>query len=449
MKIRIHSRETGIAKRILASFSMLLILLFLSPGCETLDFNDPNAPTTENVGIQNLITGTEAGMRLELQGYLRNVTLIGREAYFFAAEDPRFSGVLTGPLDPGGPFLNRTWNARYRVVRNCVILLDLAEELSASEGAGVAGFARTIMAYQLLLNLNLTYNNGIKIQFSTDRSVPFVAKEEAFAEIARLLDDGNADLGGAGDSFPFILSSGFSGFDTPAGFAQFNRALRARVAAYIASESGNQQDWQTVLDVLQDSFLQPGGDLNTGVYHIYGTGLGDVTNPIFESPEAAGVQFRGHPSFQTEAEDGDNRFSSKIVVRPDLTEPVFNLVSTLVINVSKSSTDPFPIIRNEELILLRAEANIGLGNYGLADDDMNIVRSAVGLTGYGEAGGPPASDALNALDHLLHERRYSLFIEGHRWVDMRRYGRLNELPLDRAGDQVVESQPRPINELPD
>jgi len=304
MKMRIHSRETGIAKRVLASFSMLLILTM---GCETLDFNDPNAPTTDNVGIQNLVTGTEAGMRFELQGYLRNVSLVGREAYFFAAEDPRFSSVLTGPLDPGGPFLNRTWNARYRVVRNCTILLGLIDGLSASEGAGVAGFAKTIMAYQLLLNLNLTYNNGIKIQFSTDRSVPFVSKEEALAEIARLLDEGNTDLAGAGDSFSFILSSGFSGFDTPAGFAQFNRALRARVAAYIASESGNQQDWQTVLNVLQDSFLQPGGDLSTGVYHTYGTGLGDVTNPIFESPTAAAVQFRGHPGVQTDAEDGDDR----------------------------------------------------------------------------------------------------------------------------------------------
>lgn len=448
MKMRIHSRGSSIAKRVLASFSMLLILMVLSFGCETLNFNDPNAPTTDNVGVQNLITGTEAGMRLELQGYLRNVSLVGREAYFFAAEDPRFSSVLTGPLDPGGPFLNRPWNARYRVVRNCNILLDLADGLSAAEGAGVAGFAKTIMAYQLLLNLNLTYNNGIKIQFSTDRSIPFVSKQEAFAEIARLLDEGNTDLAGAGDSFSFILSSGFSGFDTPAGFAQFNRALRARVAAYVASESGNQQDWQTVLDVLEDSFLQPGGDLDMGVYHIYGTGLGDESNPIFESPTAAGVQFRGQPSFQTDAESGDNRFSSKIVVRPDLSEPVFNLVSTLVINVSKSSTDPFPIIRNEELILLRAEANIGLGNYGVADADMNIVRNAAGLVGYGEAGGPPASDASNALDHLLHERRYSLFIEGHRWVDMRRYGRLDQLPLDRAGDQVVESQPRPINELP-
>ncbi|RMD90186.1 MAG: RagB/SusD family nutrient uptake outer membrane protein [Calditrichaeota bacterium] len=425
-------------------FLLLTYLFLVTTGCESLDFNDPNAPTVENVGLQNLVTGTESGMRLELQGYLRVVSLVGREAYFFAAEDPRFSTILSGPLAAGGPFLNRPWNARYRVVGNCRILLDLAKKLPAEEGAGVSGFAKTIMAYQLLLNLNLTYNNGIKIQFSEDRNVPFVSKEEAFAEIIRLLDEGFSDLKSAGDTFPFILSSGFDGFDTPAGFAQFNRALRARVGAYVASETGNAQDWQAVLDALQNSFLDPTGDLNKGVYHIYGTGLGDELNPIFESPTSAGVQFRAHPSYQTDAEPGDKRFTSKIVVRPDLTQPVFDLVSTLVIHVSKSPTDPFPIIRNEELILLRAEANIGLGNFAAAEADMNIVREAAGVPPYPTG----STNASNALDRLLHERRYSLFIEGHRWIDMRRYHRLDQLPLDRPGDVVVESQPRPVNELP-
>jgi hypothetical protein len=32
---------------------------------------------------------------------------------------------------------------------------------------------------------------------------------------------------------------------------------------------------------------------------------------------------------------------------------------------------------------------------------------------------------------LLHERLYSLLYEGHRWVDMRRYGRLNQVIIDR------------------
>ena len=48
-------------------------------------------------------------------------------------------------------------------------------------------------------------------------------------------------------------------------------------------------------------------------------------------------------------------------------------------------------------------------------------------------------------DQLLHEKRYSLFMEGHRWVDMRRYGKTGALPNDRSarGDQVFDSFPLP------
>jgi hypothetical protein len=47
---------------------------------------------------------------------------------------------------------------------------------------------------------------------------------------------------------------------------------------------------------------------------------------------------------------------------------------------------------------------------------------------------------------MLHQRRYSLFFEGHRWIDMRRYNKLGELPIDRTGDKVHVSFPIPLNE---
>ena len=99
---------------------------------------------------------------------------------------------------------------------------------------------------------------------------------------------------------------------------------------------------------------------------------------------------------------------------------------------AKGVVAPFPIIRNEELILRRAEANINLGNLAAAEADINLVRQVSGQLG------PVTLSAGNALDQVLHELRYSLFNEGHRWIDLRRYGRLNTLPLDRglndAGD---------------
>jgi len=50
------------------------------------------------------------------------------------------------------------------------------------------------------------------------------------------------------------------------------------------------------------------------------------------------------------------------------------------------------------------------------------------------------------MDEIAKQRRYSLFAEGHRWIDMRRWGRLAELPKDRPNDDVWEKFPRPGSE---
>src|SRR5439155_1187104 len=91
---------------------------------------------------------------------------------------------------------------------------------------------------------------------------------------------------------------------------------------------------------------------------------------------------------------------------------------------------PIPIIRNEELILLRAEANIGLNtaaSLAAAVADLNVIRVRSGnLPVYA---GAVTQAAL--LDELLYNKRYSLMFEGgHRWIDLRRYNRLSTLPQD-------------------
>ena len=110
------------------------------------------------------------------------------------------------------------------------------------------------------------------------------------------------------------------------------------------------------------------------------------------------------------------------------------------VTVYSSNTAPASMQRNEELVLIAAEANIGSDN-GAAVDYINAVRQANGLAAY--SGG--MSDA-ELEDELLYQRRYSLFGEGHRWIDLRRYNRLDEIPLDRAGDTVHTQFPRPASE---
>ncbi|MBL0171461.1 MAG: hypothetical protein IPP90_12135 [Gemmatimonadaceae bacterium] len=47
------------------------------------------------------------------------------------------------------------------------------------------------------------------------------------------------------------------------------------------------------------------------------------------------------------------------------------------------------------------------------------------------------------LDELLLQKRYSLLLEGTRWFDMRRYGKLNTLPLDDPSHFVAKVMPIP------
>ncbi|MCH2449816.1 MAG: RagB/SusD family nutrient uptake outer membrane protein [Gracilimonas sp.] len=77
-----------------------------------------------------------------------------------------------------------------------------------------------------------------------------------------------------------------------------------------------------------------------------------------------------------------------------------------------------------------------------AEDDLNIIRNNAGLPDFNRGIGGQAE----VIDEMLNQRRYELFFEGHRWIDMRRYDRLDELPLDRTEDNVWESFPLPENE---
>jgi len=417
-------------------------------GCDTLDVADPNAPSPDAVSIQSLVSGVEGSMRADVNVYTQVTGIFGRELYFFEPADPRYTGELfTGPLDPGGFLLTRPWSSRYRTIRNAVTLLDRSGELSGADQAGVRGYAKAIIGYQLLLNLNYLDDNGIKIQFSEDVSTPFVTKAQGFAEIERYLNESLSDLGGAGNSFSFKLSSGFAGFDTPSTFMTFVRALQARVFLY-------QEKWQDALTAANASFMDPNGDMKMGVYHTYSNSSGDRQNPIFEVPTAPSVKLRAHPDIKANAEPGDLRYAEKVLDRAgdgtgfDPSPPAANgLSSNLVITLSKSSTDHYPIIRNEELVLIRAEANFHLGNMSAAQNDINAVRSAAGL-------GNVTISSSNGMAQILHERMYSLLGEGHRWIDVRRTGGLSQLPTDQVGTpaasgKIFDKWPRPIDEVPE
>lgn len=447
-------------KTLLTRFALLAVLVVLGSGCDIFKIEDRPDPNNTELGtvienptrseVNTLVTGTESGLRTDLRIYHINTGMIGREMYRFLAAEPRNTGDLLGKgnaqLDAGSFYTTRPWAAFYTNIRNANILIQSVntiqgDALSDAEKNGVFGFANTIKAYQYLMALTMQNENGIRLQNETDirETGALLSKEEAFAEIASLLDDAATSLQNAGNAFSFKLSSGFSGFDDPAGFLQFNRALRARVAVY----RGNYNEAITFLD---DSFIDENADLRLGVYHVYSTATNDQLNPVFADPNAgSGDSWVAHPSWVAEAETGDERIDEKVVLR-DETASLDGLSSDYGLFVYQTQTAPFPIIRNAELLLMRAEALARRNNPGdldAAEDDINVIRNAAGLGDFdrGIIGGQAA-----VIDEMLRQRRYELFFEGHRWIDMRRYDRLNELPLDREGDNVWVSFPIPENE---
>ncbi len=415
--------------------------------CDIEDIADPNGPSLQGVltnasrsDLSLLVTGTESLLRQDLNFYYFTTGIIGRDWYYFTGADPRFTGELLGRessvLDAAGFYGSRPYQGRYRTVKNCSILLQAVENnaqrlsLTSAEVAAYSGFAEGIQAYEMLLALNLQYQNGIRLDVSDpDNLGPFVSYTEGLAGIRSLLESASNHLGSAGASFPFTLSAGFAEFDTPATFRQFVNGIVARVALYQNDKAGARA-------FVAQSFIRTTGDLYAGPACYYSAASGELINEIFQSPNQSEALI-AHPDWVADLEAADDR-ASKIGARDPIS--LDGLSGNYDVLVYPSLGSPVYLIRNEELILIRAEANIGSDN-NAAVNDINVIRDAHGLGNY-----TGATDDASLLNEVLHQRRYSLYAEGHRWVDMRRNGRLGELPLDRAGDDVWEQLPRPVDE---
>lgn len=420
------------------------------------DLNDPglfdllNDPT--RVRVFAATTGLLIGARTQYastNGYVSLLGILGRESYNLDPADPRFvSELLEGPLDPGNPvFGGSVWASNYANIWMGNVLLEVLDraDLSMEEREGIRGITKTVQVLDFLAVINTHDVNGAPIDINVPKANepvdvndlgPIRCKPAVFEHMISLLNEAQDHLRNAGKDFPsrplFSLGDGFTGFDTPATFATFNRALLARLEVY----RGNHP---AALDALAGSFIaRDAALLNRGVFHVFSGLSGDTTNDL------GGSTIVAHPGVRARAETStvtgkvvDARIARKLLTR---SEPVtqYNLSSSDAFAMYQDIASPVPIIRNEELLLLRAEANMGLDtaeSRAAAAEDINFIREASG----GLPRLPVASAATE--DQLLKQRRYSLLFEGgHRWIDMRRFGRLDELRID--------DEPRGANDPP-
>jgi len=438
----------------LAAFAATTLVL---GACRDLTVQDQNSgslidlqnnPTP--VSLATAAQGLMYGSRLDSPLQVILVGSQGREGYSLDPSDPGWRNVLVifdNTTFYAGSFFN--WRDIYRNIRTALVVLkgtDAVSGLTDAQKAGIKGFARTFEALDLLDVIITRDANGAVIDLNPDYTGAggdVVGSAAVYARIAQLLDQGLTDLQSAGGG-PFALSvtPGLAPFNTPATFIKFNRALRARAAVYA-------KDYATALTALAASFVDTTKSLTVGAYHSYSTNSGDaLPNPLLFDP--TGRVLVAHPTFATDAQkqaDGvtpDARFLQKTT---KLASPrSFNgLTSQYAFNIYQTNIAAVPIIRNEDLILLRSEANWFAGSKAAALADLNFIRRT--------SGNLPTSSLTSAsadspyVDELLYNRRYSLIWEGgHRWIDMRRFGRLNQLPIDRSTDHVFSAWPVPSDE---
>jgi hypothetical protein len=432
-------------KRLINKYTLMLLLgAAVLPSCKK-EYGNPNSPTIEEYlknasreQLNGLVSGTLSAMRLNEGGYLDAVAVMGREAYRFSSADPRFVTELLGfestTLNNTGFYITNPWAARYRAVKNCNVLIQAATNstlISPEQKKGYTGFGKTIKAFELLMNLNLTYTNGIRVDVADENNLgPILSYDASIAAIAQLLDEARTDLTGA--DVIFTVSSGFGAFTDAAGLIQLNRAIAARVDVY-------REEWTQALADLDLSFFDLNGTLNTGVYQVYSTGSGDQLNPAYFQQNSNGEIRLAHPSYSANIAAGDDRIGKATLRTASASNT--GLSSDRDVWVYRSPTDNIPVVRNEELILIYAEAKIQNNELTDGRDALNIIRNAHNLPNYA---GAVTQAAL--LTEMLNQRRYSLFYEGHRWIDMRRYERLGQLPIDRPGDDVWSAMPIPSTE---
>jgi len=407
-----------------------------NPGLDELQDNP--TPNKVNAAATGMLVGNRGG-KTAATGLVNQLGVLGRESYDFDPNDGRFvSELIRGTLQKASPFGGVFWAGNYTNIRTGNVILHALDKLAVFDTAAnvdaqksaMKGFVHTIQAMEFEVIYLTHFDTGAPIDVDHPLGEPlgpFVSKNDLLKEINRLLDLGAMELTAAGSiSFTFPLSPGYAGFNKPATFVKFNRAMRAQVAVYGGDYAG-------ALTALAASFLNDdpaseGFSFNTGVFYSYSTGAGDVTNGLFNR----GSVF-AHPSFQTDAKmqaNGmpDQRFLNKITIllddkdMPDVTtySTDDSLHSALQFKLYNSASASVPVIRNEELILLKAEAQWFTNDHAGAIATLNKVRTGVGKLPAID----PATITTNTgfVDALLYDRRYSLMYDGgHRWIDLRRF----------------------------
>ena len=423
-------------------------------------FTQPTSIENSPAGIQNAVTGLFVAGRVDVGTYIYWMPMFARDVAQIWIDNPQNVQFGTGltpiPNADGSP-----WDNEYRAATAATEVIaaipNVSPAYAANQAAALIGVAQTMEALAFMQIAETHDTGGVAIHpTSANTPGPVYCAKDAWAQIVALLDSGNASLNTAGGTpIPVNLPPGFASVSSVAGpstvsgsFASFNRALAAKAGLELAyamarSTSGTsptpmlpgtpnaaaltRADSAALASALiaiplAPPVAAPFADNASGVYWDFSAAAGDVGNPI------SGLLGTWRTlSYLTADVDtvNDQRFLNKFQFVPDTVNPLqipgdAFMNTDWQFNAYNSIGASVPIIRNESLILYRAQIQLGLGNLPAAITLINQVHQQAG----GFASPLTIAQSYTAVrDTLLKEQRISTVWEGSgdRTISIRMY----------------------------
>jgi hypothetical protein len=449
-----------------AAFGALIVGVV---ACASFDVTNPNQPTLDDLltnptraKLSAAATGLFSRSRSEITSLIWRLGSMGREGINLAGNNqPDYQEPYFGPLSPSG-FGGALWQSRYGLIRDANTYIDAASrsgDLSSGEKAVGQAMAETLkaLAFMYIVETRGKLGAPVDVGRTIDASpAPFVTEDSVYSYAISLLSDASTKLqANASATFPFPLPPGFTGFDTPTSFRQFVQALLAKADVLRATAGCGSPCYSAALTALSASFIDATdpGQLQNGVYFDFSNAPNDQGNDLSEPLDGVRYFADSVILFTKAQRNGgtpDLRLTSKTALATASSpQSIAGVDITGTLKFSRYFTSgqsdaghPIPIIKNEELILLRAEARYFTGTVG-ALSDLNFVRvNSGGLAPLGAF-----ADNASFISALLYEREFSLLWEqGTTWIDARRFNQLSTIPLGVTDGSVPTQMPIPAAE---
>ena len=312
-------------------------------------------------------TGMLLAFRTDFADFPLDMGIIGREVLpVRRLRPPVHRELLTGPLDPGsdavrrrplgGPVRGHPWR-QHDACHRAVVHRPVRRRKERDGGVREddPGAQLPDDPQQPHPGLDPDRHRHVSGRARRRRSRPSARSSRI---VASLLDGAVTDLQAGGTAFPFALPSGVRRL-------QHARELHPVQSRAPGAGGGLHRRLRGGADRAGGIVRGVPGPLALGVYMDYGTGAGDLANPLLDRP-AAGRELRPSIAGDRRAAPGGRRrrWTSGSWTRScRVPSPANNgLTSDLGWIRYPSPGTPIPIIKKEELILLRAEANIGLSD---------------------------------------------------------------------------------------